>query len=331
MEFPSTSEKDERNIQSSKYTLFNVTHNNKSDNKVKYTRKKKTEIIDIPKYVQQIVSNDKRESGREGFIKKQQLKRHYIVKSLTQQQQQPLNIITNYFIPSTSNGIIHNRNYDLSKKIIEIKEKNVDKLNEWMRKMEKDNIKLTKSILTIFRNVDDRYELYVLHILCNTPPTFNIFDIENATIDQLQTVNKNFVITIIPDKSVYVKKRKQKETPKQITKPVASDENDYVKIVMKCPIRKKCMPYFIQNGTLTQSKRFINVNDKFIVCGIYALLQFIRNCKSYSYPSLDENIDSRVIIINCYVKSTFNELLNEHYYNKCIRNKYGGIINFISN
>lgn len=283
------------------YTLFNVTKNDIVKN-----RKRKKEVITAPKMIEKKITH-------KGYGKKQ----NHIINSLLQLSQ---NTINDYFASNLVNK--NNDKEIIIKQFIELNNISDENLSDVINKVEKENGQLSKT--DIFKNMEEKKEFYILRFLCNLPATWNMFETD-VLEDYLKNIHGNFIINVKPGKRMtFKKKKKSTNDPTNV-----SFDKEYIEILIRSPSKNDCLPYYIQNGKLHQSKNS-NINDKYTVYCIYSLVKYIRNSRCYNYTTVEcDDMDSRMIIVNCYVKSTFLELVSDSYYCHCIKYKFGSIINYI--
>lgn len=300
--------------------LFSFMTMNETSTTMGRKQKQKKEIVKAPRV------NNKNNDRAPQKQHVQRSQNHKVINSLLKLSQNTIDIFfSTASLPSSSSSSISNSNTtvqsisssNLQRRFINFTENIEEDLQEWIRKIEKQNPSLIKTVAGIFSNAKERYEFYLLRFLCNAAATMNIFEIENRNEEErVKYVSKNFIIDITSD---YKKKKLSKKSSISTRNNSSQQEKDFIHIRLHCPSKNNCMPYVIQNGKLHQSKYGSNVRDKYVVYCLYALVKYIRN---------NNNSDSRIIVVNCLVYSIYEELFQHYYYCQCIRNKYKCIINY---
>lgn len=194
-----------------------------------------------------------------------------------------------------------------------------DDIGEWIRKSERQNPDLIKTVTRLFADSKERYEFYLLRFLCSVHPSTKILELDDRSHPEeyLKCAPKNVVVVIAPDNQ-RKKPLTKKSSADATSKTSSSIERDFLNVRLTCLRQNHRAPYLIQNGKLHQSRYNANIGDKYAVYCLYALAKYIRN---------NNERDDRIIVVNCCVASIFKELMSDTYISECIRHKYRCIIN----
>lgn len=311
------------------YTLFNVVTTTTTGQQQRRRRTSDDE--------KQTTTTKKRNNNKKEIIKapveNKKTKKTILPKGCGRKQQQLIslllqgtqNSVKDYF--TSTKAIVKKNNNKICKQFIECVNVTEENLNEIIKSVKRENDQLSKT--GIFTDECEKREFYVLRFLCKVPTTWNIFEeIDNVLEEHLKNINVNIILNVKPGRKISVKNKKKKK--ENVTTTGVEFDKEFIEISIPCPSKYECFPYYIQNGKLFQTNRYSNIHDKYTVFCIYLLIKYIRNMKHFNYTTVNcSDFDSRIIIVNCHIKSIFLELLSDHYYCQCIRFKFGGIVNYI--
>lgn len=227
-----------------------------------------------------------------------------IVNSLVNLARRP---IRDFFSSSVANKEKRPRCF-LRKKIIDSTANVAEDLAEWIGNIEKRIPQLIATVSKIFISDDERREFYLFRFLSNVPTNTHIYEFSDGQEDQLKFfVSKDVIIDIVTSVKRITKKNKSVSTTTQ--------EKDHFTIRLFCPPKKKCAPYSVIEGKLSQTKYGSNASEKYVIVCLYALARFVRNTS-----------DSRIIVINCPTQSIYKEIMSNNYYGVAIRHKFKCIV-----